>query len=95
MQFGPRALLGVEVSDGVSPSGAYVAAVESASPAASAGIDAGDTIVAVNGVAISSASDLSNALVNHKPGDSVTVGWIDSSGASHSAGVTLTTGPPA
>ena len=95
VQIGPRALLGVEVSDGVSPSGAYVAAVESASPAASAGISAGDTIVAVNGTTISSASDLSNALMNHKPGNSVTVGWIDSSGASHSASVTLTTGPPA
>ena len=95
VQIGPRALLGVEVSDGVAPSGAYVGAVESSSPAASAGISVGDTIVAVNGTTISSASDLSDALMNHKPGDSVTVGWIDSSGASHSASVTLTAGPPA
>ena len=95
VHIGPRAVLGVEVSDGVSPSGAYVGAVESASPAASAGISAGDTIVAVNGTTISSASDLSNALVNRKPGNSVTVGWIDSSGASHSVSVTLTAGPPA
>jgi len=95
VQIGPRALLGVEVSDGGSPSGAYVGAVESTSPAASAGIGAGDTIVSVNGTTISSASDLRNALVNHKPGDSVTVGWIDSSGARHSVSVTLTAGPPA
>lgn len=95
VQIGPRALLGVEVTDGVSPPGAYVDGVESASPASSAGIRPGDTIVSVGATAISSASDLSNALMNDKPGASVTVGWVDSSGASHSAVVTLTTGPPA
>ncbi len=95
IQIGPRALLGVEVSDVVSTSGAYVERVQAGSPAASAGISAGDAIVSVDGTTISSASDLSDALVNHKPGDSVTVGWADPSGSSHSASVKLTVGPPA
>jgi S1-C subfamily serine protease len=110
VQIGPRALLGVEVTDGPASgangffggsggsstvAGAYVQGVESGSPADSAGIGTGDTIVSINGTTISSADGLSNALLGHKPGDSVTVGWQDTSGTAHSASVQLTTGPPA
>jgi S1-C subfamily serine protease len=106
VQIGPRALLGVEVTDGPASggngffggstvSGAYVEGVESGSPADSAGIGTGDTIVSINGTTISSAEGLTNALLGHKPGDSVTVGWEDTSGTAHSASVQLTTGPPA
>jgi len=110
VQIGPRALLGVDVTDGSQSggqgflggsggssgvAGAYVEGVESGSAADNAGIGTGDTIVSVNGTAISSAEDLSDALLNYKPGDTVTVGWVDSSGTSHSASVQLTTGPPA
>jgi S1-C subfamily serine protease len=51
--------------------------------------------VSIDNTTISSASDLTNALVHYKPGDTVTVGWVDAQGASHSASVQLTTGPPA
>jgi S1-C subfamily serine protease len=110
IQIGPRALLGVDVTDssqsggegfsggsGSTPStaGAYVEGVESGSAADSAGIGTGDTIVSVNNATISSAEDLTNALLHQKPGDTVTVGWVDASGASHTASVQLTTGPPA
>jgi S1-C subfamily serine protease len=110
IQIGPRALLGVEVTDpsqaggngffggsgsGSSVAGAYVAGVQSGSAADSAGIGTGDTIVSVNGTTISSAKDLTNALLKYKPGASVTVGWVDGQGASHSASVQLNTGPPA
>jgi S1-C subfamily serine protease len=106
IQIGPRALLGVSVSDNSSAgggfgnlgggvSGAYVARVQSGSPADTAGIGAGDTIVSVNGTTITSANDLSNAMLTHKPGDQVTVGWVDGQGTSHTASVTLIAGPPA
>jgi S1-C subfamily serine protease len=95
IHIGPRALLGVEVSDGGSSGGAVVQQVEPGSPAASAGISQGDTIVSVSGASVSSASDLSNVLVGHKPGDAVTVKWVVSSGTTHSATVHLTAGPPA
>jgi len=108
VQIGPRALLGVAVSDGSSSggafgglgggsgvAGAYVERVESGSPADTAGIGAGDTITSVGGTTIGSAQDLSNALLNYKPGDTVTVVWVDAQGTSHTASVVLTTGPPA
>jgi S1-C subfamily serine protease len=51
--------------------------------------------VSVNGTTITSAESLTNALLGFKPGASVTVGWVDAQGTSHSASVQLTTGPPA
>ncbi|GAB3799732.1 hypothetical protein GCM10028798_13200 [Humibacter antri] len=75
--------------------GAAVGGVIAGTPAASAGLAAGDTITAVDGTAIASSSDLTAALAQHKPGDSVTITWADGAGASHSASVTLTSGPAA
>ena len=53
----------------------------------------GDSIVSIDGTTISTAQDLTNALLKYKPGDTVTVGWVDAQGTSHSASVQLTTGP--
>jgi S1-C subfamily serine protease len=105
---GSRALLGVEVSDSssgglgfsagsgsASGAGAYVAGVQSGSPADQAGITTGDTIVSVDGGAVSSSQDLSKALLDHAPGQTVSVGWVDSAGSSHTASVQLAQGPPA
>jgi S1-C subfamily serine protease len=76
-------------------SGAAVEQVISGTPAESAGIEAGDTITAVNGTTIDSSAALSSALANYKPGQKVTITWVDASGASQSATVTLTQGPAA
>ncbi|HEY5223338.1 MAG TPA: trypsin-like peptidase domain-containing protein [Microbacteriaceae bacterium] len=78
-----------------SVAGAPVAGVITGGPAAGAGLVAGDTITAINGATISSASGLTQALAGYKPGQTVTVTWTDASGASHSASVTLATGPAA
>lgn len=75
--------------------GAQVSQVIDGAPAASAGLAAGDTITAVDGSQISSSSDLTAALAQYKPGDTVNVTWIDSTGSSHSASVTLGSGPAA
>ncbi len=82
-------------SAGAATSGATIAGVIDGSPAAAAGLTAGDTITAVNGTAIDSASALTAALGAHAPGDSVSVTWTDASGASHTASVTLAQGPVA
>ena len=74
-------------------SGAVIAGVVSGSPAAHAGMQQGDEITSVNGQTVDSADALTSALQNHRPGDKVTIGWTDQSGQSHSATVTLTTGP--
>jgi S1-C subfamily serine protease len=95
-------ILGVSIADSSangfgnsasSVSGAQIQSVADGSPAAGAGLAAGDVITAVNGTTVGSATDLHNALANDKPGTTVTVTWTDTSGQSHSASVTLTTGP--
>lgn len=80
---------------GAATSGATIAGVIDGSPAAAAGLTTGDTITAVNGTAIDSASALTAALGAHAPGDSVSVTWTDASGTSHTATVTLAQGPAA
>jgi S1-C subfamily serine protease len=81
---------GSGASSGVTISGAL-----SGSPAASAGLTAGDTITSVDGQAVSSASDIQQALVKHHPGDKISVNWVDQSGQSQTATVTLASGPAA
>ena len=67
----------------------------SGSAAGQAGVAQGDVITALNGSKVGTATDLSSLLEPLHPGDSVQLQWTDSSGASHTAGVTLGTGPPA
>ena len=96
--IGSRAFLGIGLSDQsayASASGAEVAQVFSGTPAAGAGLAAGDVITAVDGTTISSNDDLSSALAQHKPGDTVRITWVDQSGGSQSASVALTRGPAA
>jgi S1-C subfamily serine protease len=78
------AQLGLNVS-----SGALVTATpQSGTPAASAGITRGSVIVEVGGQPVTSSDSLGNAVRSHKPGDRVTVKWINSSGT-HTATVSL------
>jgi S1-C subfamily serine protease len=88
---GNPAFLGVQLPDGTDDTA--VSGVVRGSPAAAAGLRAGDTITAVDGVPIDHPDALSDALAGHRPQDRVTVGWTDAAGASHTATVTLTTGP--
>src|SRR5207302_6215125 len=69
VHIGDRALLGVQVKD--SAGGATVAGVEPDSPAAAAGIAAGDVIVAVDSTPVTSYGDLPAALHRYHPGDEV------------------------
>ena len=80
---------------GSTSSGAPIANVLSGSPAAQAGLAAGDTIVSVSGQAVDSPTTLSALLSSHHPGDSVQIGWTDQSGAQQTSSVQLATGPAA
>jgi S1-C subfamily serine protease len=74
--------------------GATISGVITGTPAASAGLVAGDTITAVDGKAVASSDALSTAMSGHKAGDRVTITWTSAStGASHTATVTLIAGP--
>jgi S1-C subfamily serine protease len=101
IHVGPTAFLGVEVEpassvpDSSSGSGAAVAVVESGSPAEQAGLATGDVIDSLDGHIVDSPDTLSTFMESHHPGDTVQLGWTDSSGQQHTASVQLATGPAA
>jgi S1-C subfamily serine protease len=94
IHIGPTAFLGVLVDTTNSSSGATLSSVVSGGPAANAGLAGGDTITTVGGKTVSSPSNLTLIISKYAPGDKVTIGWVDSSGASHQATVQLGSGPP-
>jgi S1-C subfamily serine protease len=102
VHIGPRALLGVQLRDtNVDPTsssngtGALIVAVTPKGPAASAGIKGNDVIISIAGKSVSSGNDVSQALAPYHPDDTVSVGWIDSSGKHRTGTVKLIEGPPA
>jgi len=88
---GVPGFLGVQLPDGAA--GTTVSGVVRGSPAAAAGLRAGDTITAVGGAAIDRPDALSDAPAGHRPQDRVAGTWTDTASASHSGTVTLATGP--
>jgi S1-C subfamily serine protease len=109
VQIGPRGFLGVSVDDnngsngpfgggggGTSETaGAVVADVLDGTPAAKAGLQAGDVITAIDGKIVDSNSALTDRLHGFNPGDKVKVTWTDTSGQSHTTTITLADGPVA
>lgn len=94
VHIGLPAFLGVSIDTQVqNSSGAVIDTVLPNLPAQKAGMTAGDTITAINSTKVTNATSLQTALRQDKPGDSVSVTWVDSSGASHHATVTLVAGP--
>jgi len=89
---GHRGIVGVRVDDSTSPRGAVITGVEPGSPAETIGLTEGDVIVSVAGSTVDSVSALRTALASHKPGDTVKVGWVTSSGARHDAMLQLSDG---
>ena len=80
---------------GSSATGVAISGTLSGSPAANAGLAAGDTITSVGGQSVSTAQDISHVLVKYHPGDSISISWVDQSGQSQTANVTLASGPAA
>jgi len=73
-------------------SGAAVGQVKSGSPAASAGLKAGDVITAFGGQTIQSPEDLTAAVGAKAPGDKVTVTYVRN-GSTKTTQVTIGTRP--
>jgi S1-C subfamily serine protease len=69
-------------------SGALVVGVQAGSPADGAGISDNSIITKVGGVTITDSNTLGTAIHTHKPGDQVSVTWVDQRG-SHTATLTL------
>jgi S1-C subfamily serine protease len=97
VHIGATAFLGLEIasSDQQGSSGVALAGAASGTPAATAGLGQGDVVTSLNGQSVSSSTDVQHILVGLHPGDKVSIGWTDASGQSHTATVTLASGPTA
>jgi S1-C subfamily serine protease len=108
IQIGAPAYLGIEAENvsaagqggfggfGYTPpvsSGALVVAVVPGTPAAGAGLAAGDVITSFNGKPITSVAELTTAIHADKPGQTAVFGWVDAAGNAHFANITLASGP--
>ena len=101
---GPTGFIGIQVdprvglrgggSSGSPAAGALLGGVLPGSPAAHAGLVAGDVIISLDGRAVGSATIVPDLLVPHHPGDTIQIRWIDGHGQTHSASVRLGSGPP-
>ncbi|NEE03559.1 S1C family serine protease [Phytoactinopolyspora halotolerans] len=91
--IGYPAFLGVQLTS--SGNGSIVAGVIAGTPAADAGLRAGDTITAVDGTTVTTGEEMRQALDAYQPGDAVTITWTDAAGQTHTATVALAQGPAA
>lgn len=91
IHIGNPAFLGVSLED--STAGPVIASVADGTPAAAAGLSVGDVITSIDGKAASSAQGVATTIAGHHPGDRISLGWTDELGQSHTATVTLATGP--
>jgi putative serine protease PepD len=73
-----RPYLGVRIGD--TGNGVYIGEVTKGSPAANAGLKAGDVIVAVNGNATPTSDELGTRLAGFKPGETVTLKVVHQNG---------------
>ncbi len=81
---------GTSGTSGTSVSGVVIYDVVTNSPAQKAGLTAGDTITAVNGKRTPTWSSLTKIIGADKPGQRITVTYVETSGASRTVGITLT-----
>ena len=88
-----HAYMGVSVADAAA-GGARISSVASSTPAAQAGVEAGDVVTAVDGHAIASAQALREVVDAHQPGDKVVL-TVHRGGDTKSITVTLGTRPAA
>ena len=97
VHVGPRAVLGVNIRDGDqglgsrSTAGVLVVGVTPGSAAESAGIVRGDQIVSVDGKNVGSVNALTKVMNIHKPGQKMSVVWVDQAGQRHHATAQLQT----
>jgi S1-C subfamily serine protease len=99
VHVGPTPYFGVSVRDvsvfeNKPAIGAAVVTVTFNSPAEVLGLSAGDVIVTFDGTEIGSSSDLAEALLGRRPGESAVVEWVDDIGVTSSGTVTLAAGTP-
>jgi S1-C subfamily serine protease len=93
VHVGPTAFLGVNVSLATGSSGAEIVGLVAGGPAENVGLGEGDVITSIGGVKVSSPMTLSTEILSETPGESVELGYLDTSAKAHSVSITLGTGP--
>ena len=83
--------LGVQVADDVSANGARIVELDGGGPAAAAGLPAGAVITKVDDQVISTTGALVAAVQSKAPGTTITLNYLDPSGAARTAQVSLGT----
>ncbi len=95
VHIGATAFIGLSIdTTNQYSNGVLLEGVEQGSAAAAAGITGGDLITAINGQAVSTGTQISEALIPLHPADKISISWEDTSGT-HTQTITLTTGPAA
>src|ERR1022692_2774895 len=74
-------------------SGALVCQVFAGTPAASAGMTAGDVITGVNGQAVTSEGSLTTIMSKFRSGSTISLTWVGINGQKHTSSITLIQGP--
>jgi S1-C subfamily serine protease len=74
--------------------GILVQGVICGSPAARAGMTGGTVITAVSGQPVKSPDDLSHVMAQFRPGNTISVTWMNASGKKTTSRIRLTAGPP-
>jgi putative serine protease PepD len=85
-----HAYLGVGISS--SSTGVQITQVRASTPASKAGLQTGDVIVRLNGKKVTNASELSQSIDSHRPGDTVTLTYTRN-GSTHTVSVKLAVRP--
>jgi S1-C subfamily serine protease len=100
VRIGVPGQLGVIMSDPIAPTtpgdpdgGVMVAEVIPGSPAANAGVVAGDTLTEVDGQPATAPDLVSAQIKRHRSGEKLNFSWIDGSGRRRNATVILAAGP--
>ena len=85
-----HAYLGVGIAS--SSNGVQITQVRASTPASKAGLKTGDVIVRLNGKKVTNASELSQSIDSHRPGDTVTLTYTRN-GSTHTVSVKLAVRP--
>jgi S1-C subfamily serine protease len=102
IHIGPTAILGIEVNGATTTepgaptsatTGVTVATVMPNTPAANAGLVAGDVITSFDGHTVTTPAQLSELEYSLKPGDTANISYVNASGDQESLSFALTSGP--
>jgi S1-C subfamily serine protease len=97
VHIGATAFLGIEISSTQQgdTQGVEIAGAQAGTPAAAAGLSEGDTVTSLNGQSVTTGTQIQDILIGQHPGDKVSITWTDAYGQSHTATLTLASGPAA